>query len=570
MENPCKIVFFGDSITRKYAPIFGEILKNEYHESEIIIVNAGVIGETSRDGLKRISKLQSEKPQVFVIGFGMNDWRKGVSKKEFKKNLIYMIDKFESIGSRVILLTINPDYQGFLKGTSKAVDDYSCIIRETAREKRIKIADVNSLWKRKIKPVQKGLKDKIHPNKLGYKIYCESLLHVVPQSHTVILWQYNGRESLCNYKCPYCYYFYSPKAENYFFGNIQEWHDAFKKSFGNQKLIFYLAFGEPTLGEAFYNVLKMIEEKSKWSLRITTNLSQNLERLINTRLAKEGRLYINVSFHPTQISIEKFLEKALYLRKHNLEAPIIYVMWPPHLKRFESDFKVFNDHNFLVHIRRFKGIYKGKYYPKSYTDEERQFIARYCDDATIKYMLNEDQNVIFDRKTYSGFHFFIVDCTGNIGYDSNCFSIYTKYRTIFGNVLQPHTLKFPLEPTQYPKGYTQRTVDGVSNYLELGYHQLEGNNVLAFAKQGGVYHTENGVFYSNVNKDFNNSQIRVIYCFPPRGMKDEYFIFRYLGVRGFVKFLFKQISQYLIKLEMNNKIIKNNLGFFKKYIRKGN
>ena len=544
MENPCKIVFFGDSITRKYAPIFGEILKNEYHESEIKIVNAGVIGETSKDGLKRISKLQSEKPQVVVIGFGMNDWRKGVSKKEFKKNLIYMIDKFESIGSRVLLLTINPDYQGFLKGTSKVIDDYSCIIRETAREKRIKIADVNSLWKRKIKPVQKGLKDKIHPNKLGYKIYCESLLHVVPQSHTVILWQYNGRESLCNYKCPYCYYSYSPKVENYFWGTTKEWHDAFKKSFGNQKLIFYLAFGEPTLGETFYDVLKMIEEEPKWSLRMTTNLSQDLERLVNTRLAKEGRLYINASFHPTQVGIEIFLDQALYLRKHHIEAPIVYVMWPPHLRRFKSDFNVFNDHNFLVHIRRFKGVYKGKYYPKSYTDEERQFIARYCDDATIKYMLNEDQNVIFDRKTYSGFHFFIVDCTGNIGYDSNCFSMYTKYRTIFGNVLQSHTLKFPLEPTQYPKGYSQRTVDGVSNYLELGYQQLEGNNVLAFAKQGGVYHTENGVFYSNMNKDFNNSQIRAKYCFPPRGMKDEYFIFRYLGIRKFMKFLIKQIRQY--------------------------
>ena len=476
-----------------------------------------------------------------------------------------MIEKFEVIGSRVILLTINPDYQGFLKGTSKAIGDYNCIIRETAKEKCIKIADVDLLWKRKIKPVQKGLKDKIHPNKLGYEIYYESLLHVAPQSHTVILWQYNGRECKCNYKCPYCYYSYSPKAENYFWGTTEEWRDAFKRSFGNQKLIFYLAFGEPTLGEAFYNIVKMIEEEPKWSLRITTNLSQNLERLVNTRLAKEGRLNINASFHPTQVGIEIFLDQVLYLRKHYIEVPIVYVMWPPYLKRFESDFKVFNDHNFLVHIRRFKGIYKGKYYPKSYTDEERQFIARYCDDATIKYMLNEDQNIIFDRRTYSGFHFFIVDCTGNIGYDSNCFSIYTKYRTVFGNILQPYTLKFPLEPTQYPKGYTQRTVDGISNYLELGYHQLEGNNVLAFAKQGGVYHAENGIFYSNINKDFNNSRVRAKYYFPPRGIKDEYFIFKYLGIKKYLKYLKKQLKQYFINIIIQEYII-NLLRSIKKVI----
>ena len=569
MENPCKIVFFGDSITREYVPVFGRILKNKYSYKEIEIVNAGVIGETSRDGLKRISSIQSKTPQVVVIGFGMNDWRKGVSKQEFKKNLIYMIDKFELIGSRVILLTINPDYQGFFKGTSKDVDEYSCVIREIARQKHIKIADVNSLWKRKIKPVQKGLRDKIHPNKLGYEIYYESLLHVVPQSHTVILWQYNGRECKCNYKCPYCYYSYSPKAENYFFGNIQEWHNAFKKSFGNQKLIFYLAFGEPTLGEAFYDVLKMIEEESKWSLRITTNLSQNLERLVNTRLAKEERLNINASFHPTQVSIKNFLDQALYLRKHYIEVPIVYVMWPPHLKRFESDFKIFNDHNFLVHVRRFKGIYKGKSYPKSYTDEERQFIARYCDDATIKYMLNEDQNVIYDRTTYSGFHFFIVDCTGNIGYDSDCFPFYTKYRTICGNILQSHMLRLPLEPIQYPKRYVQGTVDGVSNYLETGYHQLEGNNILSFAKQGGVYHTKNGIFYSNINKDFNNSRIRAEYYFPPRGIKDEYYIFRYLGIKKYFKYLNKQIKQYLITLIMKHKYIKNIIKTIRNTIKSG-
>ena len=172
---------------------------------------------------------------------------------------------------------------------------------------------------------------------------------------------------------------------------------------------------------------------------------------------------------------------------------------------------------------------------------------------------NEDQNIVFNRKTYSGFHFFIVDCTGNIGYDSDCFSFYTKYRTIFGNILQPHTLKLPLEPMKYPVRYTQGTVDGVSNYSEIGYHQLERNNVLSFAKQGGVYHTENGVFYKNMDRNFNNSRIRAEYYFPPRGIKDEYYIFRYLGIKKYLKYLNKQIKQYLINIVMRRRYIKNIL-----------
>jgi len=564
MENPCKIIFFGDSIIKGCAPLFEKILKEKYPNIKSETINAGVVGETSTDGLRRINELIHQSPQIVIIGFGMNDWQKGVSKQEFKENISRMIDEFDEADARVLLTTINPIYQGFLKKSNKKIDEYNDIIRELARKKRIKIADVNSLWKRKIKPYWMGIrfKDKIHPNRKGYEIYCEALLHVVPQSHTLILWQYNGRECKCNYRCPYCYYAYSAKVENYFWGDIKGWHDAFKKCFGNQNLTFYLAFGEPTLGEAFYDIVKMIEQEPKWKLRITTNLSQDFERLMDTRLAKEGRLNINASFHPTQTTIEKFLKQLLYIRKQGIEVPVVYVMWPPMLKRFESDFKVFNKHNFLIHIRRFIGIYQNKQYPKSYTDKEREFIARYCDDATIKYMLNEKP--IFNRRTYSGFHFFAVDCTGNIGYDVDCFNMYTKYRIIFGNIIQNNTFRVPLEPPLYPKGHAEGTVDGVSNYLETNYHQLEGNNVLSFAKQGGVYHTKKGVFYKNMYTDFSDNRIRAEYHFPSRNIKDEYFKLIYLGRKKYLTYLINQGPSFLKNYFLKFRLSRHLLIFIKK------
>lgn len=541
MENPCKIIFFGGSITREVAPIFEKKIRTRHPEYHIKIVNAGVMGEASRDGIKRLNKIIKESPDVVVIDFGMDDAAKNVPKNEFRDNLCTMIEKLGNIDARVTLTTIMFD------DSSPLIKQYNCVIRELARKKRLKIADVNSLWKRKTKHYRRVLGDK---SWRPYETYCESLMNVVPQSHTVILWQYNGRECKCNYRCPYCYYARLPKAENFFFGTIEQWHDVFKKSFGNQRLFFYLAFGEPTLGEAFYDVVKMIESEPKWKLRITTNLSQPLERLMKTKLVKEGRLFINASFHPTQTNVADFLKQLFYLRKHGIEAPVIYVMWPPQMKRFESDFKVFNEHNFLVHVRRFEGTYKGKQYPRAYTEEERQFIARYCDDATIIYMLNEKP--AFDKHTYSGFHFFIVDCVGNIGYDSDCFSLHTKYRTIFGNIIQHETLNIPLEPTPYPRGYTEGTVDGVSNYLELGYQQLEGNNVLSFAKQGGVYKTPNGVFYKNLNKNFNDSRIRAEYYFPCRNIKDLLIKIKYWGIKNYglcmLRTWYHRLKKFIIDL----------------------
>lgn len=99
-------------------------------------------------------------------------------------------------------------------------------------------------------------------------------------------------------------------------------------------------------------------------------------------------------------------------------------------------------------------------------------------------------------------------------------------------------------------------MDGVSNLLELGYRQLEKNNVISFAQQGGVYHTNNGVFYKNMNKDFNDSRIRAEYYFPARNIKDEYFIFRYLGIRKYLRRSIKRVRHYLIMKHVHTRLLK--------------
>lgn len=520
MENPCTILCFGDSITKGYVPAFTQEIKKAYPDVQMTVINAGVSGETSRDGLIRLDQFVDKAPQVVVIGFGMNDWRKGISKPAFKQNICHMIDRFEEAGTRVLLITINPAAEGLRRGTNSEVDEYSAIIRELAIEKRVKIADVNALWKKKIRPATRGLRDALHPNALGQQIICEALMHVVPRRNTTVLWQYNSREAVCNYRCPYCYYIGLHHPDDMFFGTIEQWHEGFKRSFGRQPLVFYLAFGEPVLGKKFYDVVEMIGSEPHWELRMTSNVSQPMEQLMNTRIAREGRLHINASFHPLAVTRDEFLNSIHFLRKHAITVPIIYVMYPPFLKRFEEDIVLFQKQQFVVHVRRFQGWYKGKEYPYAYTDEEKRYIAKYSDDGMIKYMLNEQESK--GKLTYSGLHFFVVDNVGNVGYDSNVFRPYTKYRCIFGNILQGNFRPL-LAPGPYP-GYREGTVDGVANLVEAGYHELEGNNVLSFARQGGVYSTDDTVFYKHLHTDFTDSRIRAEYNFPPRNVQDAYYL----------------------------------------------
>lgn len=524
MNKEKRIILFGDSITKDVFPYFQKELKEKYPEKNYEVINAGIGSETTRDALKRIDSILALKPDVVVIGFGMNDWRPafenkyGVKKYEYKNNLLKMISIFEEKNIRVLLSTVTPSYDFEKEEYNLITKDYSHIVRKVAREKKLKIVDLEVFWKRDIPDLKEGLRDYLHPNKIGYKLISKYLTMLVPRKYTTILWQYNGREAKCNYRCPYCYYIGLHNPEDRFTGFMEQWRERFKEAFGKKDLIFYLAFGEPTIGKEFPNILKMIESESNWQLRMTSNASSNLELLVNSNLAKQGRLFINTSFHPVETNIDEFIKNITYLRDAGIEISVVYVAYPPYLKRMEEDIKTFSKYGFVVHLRRFQGEYKKEIYPWAYSDEQKRMIAKYMDDTTIKYMLNQQKNL--GDLVFSGYDFFIIDNAGNVGYDSNAFAPYTQNRAIFGNI---HTGNFKpkLFPSEYP-GKHQGTTDGVANLLSSGLKQLEGNNTLHFSKQGGVYKNEKGeVIYSNLNKDFLNPQIRKEYNFPPMDKIDD-------------------------------------------------
>jgi hypothetical protein len=292
------------------------------------------------------------------------------------------------------------------------------------------------------------------------------------------------------------------------------------------------------VGKRWFDVVEMVGAVPNWEMRVISNISPSLTRLLNSRVAKEGRLNINASFHPTETKRDRFLRKLLQCREHGIEVPVVYTLWPPLFDRFEDDFQVFSKHGFLVHVRRFIGLYEGKKYPEDYTEKERKFLAKYCDDATIKYMLSNEPT---DGKlTWTGVDFMILDNDGNVGY---CDDYRTK-RYNFGNIFKGN-VRLLSEPKPFPRGkVSDGTVDGVANIYELGYMQLEGNHIRHFSRQGGVYHTPDGVFYKNMHTDFDDPRVRAEYRFPPRNLVDCYYILqckeRDLALR------WRQIAQYMI------------------------
>ena len=521
-----RILCLGDSLTARYAPVLGQRLRECYPCHGLRVIPAGVPSDTSRDAIQRVGRACAERPNVAIVGLGMNDRGlappRHVPEPEFRRNLASIVRSLQGDGARVLLLTLNPVAGAPRSRDNHLIRSYNQVVCEVAYHRKARTVDIHGAWERRFDPYAQGLEDGLHPNEEGVDLYVDEILRVLPRRKRIVLWQYNGNPCACNYRCPYCMYRGIQKGDH-FSQTIRAWHGAFRGAFGERDLTFYLAHGEPMIGNRFYDVLNMVGDEPQWDVRMTSNISVDLQRLVSTRVAREHRLEVNASFHPHMVSRERFLSQALFLRQHGIEVPVIYVMYPSLLPRFEEDFAFFSSHQFLVHVRRFRGTYRRMRYPEAYTDEERQFIAKYCDDATIKYMLfNEPSR---GKLTWSGVDFFIVDNAGNVGYCDD----FRPDQHSLGNILEDTFRPLP-GPHPFPgEGTSDGTVDGVANFVELGYEQLTGNNVLNFSRQGGVCHTPTGIQYKNMETDFRDPRTRAEYHFPPRGVGDAWAILAHPG-----------------------------------------
>jgi acyl-CoA thioesterase-1 len=98
------LVFFGDSLTAGYglpdpatqsypAQVQGRI---DAERLPWQVVNAGLSGETSAGGLRRLDWVITRKPDVFVLELGANDGLRGIPPEVTRANLQAIIDRVRS------------------------------------------------------------------------------------------------------------------------------------------------------------------------------------------------------------------------------------------------------------------------------------------------------------------------------------------------------------------------------------------------------------------------------------------------------------------------------------------
>jgi acyl-CoA thioesterase-1 len=99
-QNPDRrILFFGDSITAGYGigknNAFPALIQQKIDSLgwNFEVQNAGLSGETSAGGLRRVDWVLQQPVDVFVLELGGNDGLRGIDPKSTKNNLQKIIDK---------------------------------------------------------------------------------------------------------------------------------------------------------------------------------------------------------------------------------------------------------------------------------------------------------------------------------------------------------------------------------------------------------------------------------------------------------------------------------------------
>mgnify|MGYP003607885657 FL=1 len=179
------IVCFGDSITAGYAVRRGfpsfllESLRQRFPDSKIEMINSGISGDTSQDGLGRLDwAVLSYEPDLVTINFGINDCVLGLSLEEFEMNLVEMVRRIRAgPDSEILLLSSQP-----LESPpyDQRVLDYYQTVETVAKEMNVGFVDVYGAWMKRVRAgmpldslILPGLD---HPNEAGYRIIAEELM----------------------------------------------------------------------------------------------------------------------------------------------------------------------------------------------------------------------------------------------------------------------------------------------------------------------------------------------------------------------------------------------------------
>jgi acyl-CoA thioesterase-1 len=165
LNNQQPILAFGDSLTYGYGAATAQSYPEQLSQlSNMEVINAGISGEKSKQGLERLGALLDEhQPQLLLLCHGGNDVLKKQNLDSMKENLAQMIEMAQSRDIQVVLISV-PGASLFLpdiKQYQELAEQYNIPLENDIIKDVLKESSLRS--------------DAIHPNAQGYRLIAEAV-----------------------------------------------------------------------------------------------------------------------------------------------------------------------------------------------------------------------------------------------------------------------------------------------------------------------------------------------------------------------------------------------------------
>jgi acyl-CoA thioesterase-1 len=176
------ILFLGDSLTEGLGvskeeafPKLVETLIQTELKKNIIVINGGVSGSTTSDGLARLKWYMKKKPSLVFLALGANDGLRGLDLAESQKNLEEIIKYAQKENAKVLLagMLIPPNYG----------PQYSERFKKMYEELKIKykLKSMPFLLDGVAGKKEFNQRDGIHPNIEGHKYIAKKVFEFIKE-----------------------------------------------------------------------------------------------------------------------------------------------------------------------------------------------------------------------------------------------------------------------------------------------------------------------------------------------------------------------------------------------------
>jgi MoaA/NifB/PqqE/SkfB family radical SAM enzyme len=180
----------------------------------------------------------------------------------------------------------------------------------------------------------------------------------------------------CNYRCPYCWWHgrWEEISEHNRYPGIIKLIETWERIYRQYGPVHIeISGGEPLIYPEFCEFLEMVLPLH--SIGIATNLSTDIEQMIERLGQYKDNLRIGATFHPLFAEFYEFTRKASRLREAGLSIGISYLAWPPQIEKIPIYRERFAKIGFNLSVLTFWGKYAEKAYPGAYTQEEKKIIS---------------------------------------------------------------------------------------------------------------------------------------------------------------------------------------------------